>query len=127
MSAIPEDAIKAVEKELMESDKIIEDRINKGVEERLAKLDAEKKAAEEAKIKEDVSNAKEAELKSKLSEMENNQKELQKQLENITLRKSIPSTPENSVPQKPEWKNLDTAEKIRLQKEFVSKATGLNI
>lgn len=127
MSAIDDATIKAVEKEIMESDKTLEDRINKEVEARLAKIEADKKAAEEAKAKEAEVSAKETELKNKLVEMENNQKELQKQLENISLRKSIPKDPENSAPQKVDWKDLPKDERIRLQKEFVSKTIGMNI
>ena len=122
MSEIDEATIKAVEKEIMDNDKSLEEKINKEVEARLAKIDADKKAAEEAKAKEAAAGAKEAELKAKLAEMENNQKELQKQLENISLRKSIPK--EDVVEKKTEWKDLPADEKIRLQKEFVSKTTG---
>ncbi len=126
MSAIPEDAIKAVEKEIMDNDKLIEERISKEVDARLAKIEADKQAkiAEEQKVA--AESAKETELKTKLAEMEANQKELQKQLENISLRKSIPKEMEQ-VEKKLEWKDLSAEEKIRMQKEYVSKVTGMLI
>ena len=126
MSEITKSAIDAVEKELAEKENnTLEEKIEAEVQKRLSeKAEADKATAEKLE-KELAEKNKEEELVKKLAEHENKTRELEKQIEGIKMRKSIPA---EDIPTQPKtWKDFSDEEKIKLQKDYVSQTIGMKI
>lgn len=127
---ITDEAVAAVEKEIEtkmaedtkkandEFDAKVQAEVEKRLKEQADKAAKEAEEANKAKKAEDEQKAKEAELEA----MKVKQAELEKQIEAISARKSMPNVP-TGEPQKP--KELTDADKIAANKEWASGVIGL--
>ena len=127
---ITKEAIEAVEKEITEKEAKqqtdLEAKIEAEVARRLKEKEEAEKAEKEKQDKEQTEKQKEEDLIKKLAEHENKTKELEKQIEGIKMRKSLPV--ETSVEEKPvEWKDLPASEKIKHNKAYAKSVLGMDI
>lgn len=128
MVAINELTIKEVEADIKKNEtKFNQTEIDKRVEEAVQARLAEIEKAKAEAIAKSTEAAKEKELAEKLAAVDNKQKELEKQMENISLRRSIPTPGIEGQPQKKSWKEMTGVEKTPHIKQYFQQVTGYNL
>lgn len=127
--SVDDETLSNIEKEVEEKTSDFDKKVQEAVEARLKSMEEEKTQKELEAKKEQEAQTREEETRNKLAEMEGKTRELEKQLEGFSKRKSIPAdseATEQDAEPKP-WKELSKEEKIKHQKAYASKALNMEI